>query len=581
MKKQRKKSSFEWILEFAGQKKSYYVISVVLSVLSVLCGLVPYYLVGHVLEGITGGIRESGYYLRDILIMILFWCLHAVFFGLSTYNSHKGTFAVLASIRRRALKKLATMSLGEVRNRDSGEYKSIIVDRVDGIESSLAHVIPEVFGNLFGAAVMIIFLFVVDWRMGLLSLLVLPLGLIFMSLMMVGSQEWTEKAMQRSNELNKTAVEYINGIEVIKVYGQTRKSYGKFVEAAKNAAGVYIDMMRRYNFDQNMTFAIMPAGLVILIPAGVFFMMHGSMDFSTFLLSCVLCIGEMQPMINAFSYLDDIQMADSVISDVTRILELPDMKRPETLEKQPRGNDIVFRDVSFGYGEKEILHKVNLRFRENTVNALVGPSGSGKSTITKLVASFYEPQEGEITLGGVNLREVPLEECARRIAYVAQDNYLFDLSIMENIRLGRQGATDEEVIQTAKNCGIDDFIRSLPNGYDTIAGQGGSQLSGGERQRICIARAMLKSADIIILDEASSYADPENERLVQESLSRLLAGKTVIVVAHRLSTIADADQIILVNDGRIETCGRQAELLQSSETYRKMWQAHMASRDIA
>lgn len=579
--KQKKKSSAEWILEFAGQKKSFYVVSIILSVLSVLAGLVPYHLLGHILNGITGGVRETGYYVQDLLVMAAFWCLHAVFFGLSTYMSHKGTFAVLASIRRRVLKKLADMSLGEVKSRDSGEYKSIIIDRVDGIESSLAHVIPEVFGNIFGAIVMIIFMIVVDFRMGLLSLLTLPAGLLFMSLMMVGSQEWTDRAMQRSDELNRTAVEYINGIEVIKVYGQTKKSYGRFVEAAKNAAGVYIDMMRRYNFDQNMTFALMPAGLLVLIPAGVLFMLHGSMEFSTFLLSCVLCIGEMQPMINAFSYLDDIQMADSVISDVTQILELPDMKRPEKLLHEPAGSDIVFHDVSFGYGGKEVLHHINLTLKENTVNAFVGPSGSGKSTITKLIASFYEPGEGEITLGGVNLRDIPLTECAKRIAYVAQDNYLFNLSIMENIRLGRQDASDEEVIQAAKDSGIDAFIRALPNGYDTMAGQGGSHLSGGERQRICIARAMLKNADIIILDEASSYADPENERLVQESLSRLLVGKTVIVVAHRLSTIADADQIILVNEGKIEACGRQEELLQKAPLYEKMWQAHRTARDIA
>lgn len=579
--KEKKKSSFQWILEFAGEKRSYYVISVLLSVLSVLCGLVPYYLAGHIIEGIVTGVGEPGYYIRDIGIMAIFWCLHAILFGLSTYNSHKGTFAVLASLRRRVLAKLALISLGQARDRDSGEYKSIIVDRVDGIESSLAHVIPEVFGNLFGAIVMVVFMIAVDWRMGLLSLLVLPPGMLFMSLMMVGNEKWTAEAMKRGNELNRTAVEYINGIEVIKVYGQTRQSYGRFTEAAKNAAGIYIDMMRHYNFDQNMTFALMPAGLIILIPAGVIFMMHGSMDLTTFIMSCVLCIGEMQPMINAFSYLDDIQMADSVISDVTRILELPDMQRPEKMTQEPRGSEIVFHKVSFRYGETEVLHDINLTIHENAVNALVGPSGSGKSTITRLIASFYEPGEGEILLGGVNLRDMPLEECARRISYVAQDNYLFDMSIMENIRLGCQTATDSEVVQAAKDCGIDDFIRSLPDGYQTIAGQGGSHLSGGERQRICIARAMLKGADIIILDEASSYADPENERLVQESLSRLLVGRTVIVVAHRLSTIADADQIILVNNGRIEAAGRQDQMLESSDLYRRMWQAHMAAKDIA
>ena len=226
-----------------------------------------------------------------------------------------------------------------------------------------------------------------------------------------------------------------------------------------------------------------------------------------------------------------------------------------------------------------MLHGVNLTIREGTVNALVGPSGSGKSTIAKLIASFWDVDSGSITFGGVDIRKIPLDDYQKRIAYVSQDNYLFDMSVMENIRLGNPKASDEQVMEAARQCGCHEFILGLENGYQTVCGGSGSHLSGGERQRISIARAMLKNAPVIILDEATAYTDPENEALVQRSVARLVQGRTLLVIAHRLSTIASADQIILINDGRVEASGTQEELLSSSELYRRMWQAHIAAKE--
>lgn len=570
----QKNSLIAKILEFAGEKKYYFIISVILSVFSVVCGIIPYFMIGNMTGKLINGERSVFYFLVRVCFLVLLWILNAVFFGLSTYSSHKGTFAVLASIRRQLTNKMAKLPLGEVMKKGPGEYKSIILERVDGMESILAHIIPEVFGNIAGAIVVMVSMMIIDWRMGLASLAVIPVAFIFMAHMMAGSEKMYPPVMEKAARLNKESVEYIGGIEVIKVYGREKQSYSKYVDAAKEASDGFIGMMRKFNLDQNMSFALLPSAFLVLLPTGIILMMNGSLSLTKFVLLCMLSLGEMQPLLNAFSYMDDIRMAQTTVGAVTDILDAPEMKRPEKTTSDISACGISFDHVSFSYDNTEVLHDVSFTIEPGTVNAFVGPSGSGKSTITKLMASFYDPDSGTIRIGDTDLREISLSDCSKKIAYVSQDNYLFDMTVIENIMLGSKGASREDAVSAAKVCGIHDFIEALPNGYDTLVGEGGGHLSGGERQRITIARAMLKNADIIILDEASSYSDPENEALVQESLSRLLRGKTVIVVAHRLSTISDADRIFLVKQGRIEASGKQDELLETSPLYKKMWQAH-------
>ena len=307
--------------------------------------------------------------------------------------------------------------------------------------------------------------------------------------------------------------------------------------------------------------------------------MRGSLSAETFLTVIVLSFGVMQPLITAFSYTDDIAQVTTIVGEVADVLSGEDMHRPEKAEKLPADNSIELKNVRFAYHDKEVLHGINLKIKPGTVNALVGPSGSGKSTIARLVASLWDVKDGSIELGGVDIRTLPLKDCTSRIAYVSQDNYLFDLSVMDNIRMGKKGASDEEVMAAAEKCGCHEFIMGLENWYQTVCGSSGGHLSGGERQRISIARAMLKDAPIVILDEATSYTDPENEAVIQSALAKLVQGKTVLVIAHRLSTIADADQIIVVNHGEIEAAGTQEELLKSCPLYKTMWEAHISVKD--
>ncbi|MBQ8084058.1 MAG: ABC transporter ATP-binding protein, partial [Clostridia bacterium] len=304
----------------------------------------------------------------------------------------------------------------------------------------------------------------------------------------------------------------------------------------------------------------------------------GTLTPADFVTIIILSVGLITPLVTAMSYSDDIRMMGFIVDEVRSIIDAPEMVRPEVGDV-PEHNDLALRDVRFSYHENEVLHGVSMDIPEGSYVALVGPSGSGKSTIARLIASLWDVDSGSISLGGKDIREIPLDAYSDRVAYVSQENYLFNMTVRENIRLGRADASDEEVEEAARQSGCHDFILGLENGYDTVVGSSGGHLSGGERQRIAIARAMLKAAPIVILDEATAYTDPENEAVIQRSVAKLVQGKTLIVIAHRLSTVADADCLYLIKDGVVDASGTHAELLASSDLYRSMWEAHIAARD--
>ena len=575
------KSTFGWVLTFAGQKKSGYIASVIFAVIGAVFQILPFFVMAQVIQKLLSGNKDLAGYLTDCAVMAAFWLLRVLFHSLSTAQSHKATFAVLGNIRKQGLAKLAKMPLGDVQAKGSGELKNILVERVDSIEPTLAHAIPEMSSNAAAVLATFAYLLVLDWRMALASLIPFPLGMVFFLLMMAGYEKNYARTVAATNALNDTAVEYIGGIEVIKVFGKAKSSYEKFVSAARECARSYIDWMNKSNFYFTFAMNIMPATLLTVLPIGGLLLKNGTLTPTTFVLIVILSMGLITPIIGCMKFTDDLAKVGTIIGQVADILTAPELSRPAADTETPRGSTVELRDVHFGYNDTEVLHGIDLTFREGTVNALVGPSGSGKSTIAKLIASFWDVGSGSITVGGADIRSISSEHYNKLVAYVSQDNFLFDNTVRENIRMGKPDATDTEVEQAAKDCGCYDFIMSLENGFDTQVGSGGGHLSGGEKQRISIARAMLKNAPIVILDEATAYTDPENEAVIQESVARLVRGKTLIVIAHRLSTIVDADQIVVVNDGRIEATGTQTELLQTCPLYETLWNAHIASRDSA
>ena len=478
------------------------------------------------------------------------------------------------------MEKLTRMPLGAVIAESSGALKNTLIERIDSIETTLAHIVPEFTANLLVPVVILVYIFTIDWRMGLASLATIPLGMSCYIFMMAGSQKFYERTVTATKALNDTAVEYIGGIQVIKVFGKTKSSYDRFVHDAYEAAHSFIDWMRSSIFPFTFAMVIMPATMVSVLPIGGLLVRNGSLTAQAFVTIIILSVGIITPLITLMSYSDDFRTMGTIFGEVRAILEAPEMERP-TEGKAPEENSLKLNDIHFSYQEKEILHGIDMDIPEGSFVALVGPSGSGKSTIARLIASLWDVGSGKIMLGGRDIREIPEEVYSDRIAFVSQDNYLFNMTVRENIRLGRAGATDTEVEKAAKDSGCHEFIMKLEKGYDTLVGSSGGHLSGGERQRISIARAMLKAAPIVILDEATAYTDPENEAVIQRSVSKLTEGKTLIVIAHRLSTITGADRIYVIKDGKVADSGTHEELLSHHGLYETMWNAHMEVKDHA
>lgn len=579
MNDQHKRSAAAWIWDFAEGYRSQYVLSVLSAVCGVVCGILPYFVMAKIISELLGGCREMDIFLKDCLIMAILWVGRCGFHSISTMLSHKATFAVLGNIRKRVCEKLTRVSLGTVLDMPSGSVKNVLVERIDSIETTMAHIIPEFTSNLLVPIALLIYLFILDWRMALAVLVTVPIGFGCYALMTRGYAESYQNTVVKTKNLNDTAVEYINGIEVIKAFGKAQSSYDKFVIAAKEGADCYIEWMRRCNIYFCLAMSIFPATMIAVLPIGGLLFRAGTLDADTFIQVILFSVGLLASLITVMSYGDDLAKLGTIIGEVTDILEEKEQERPEVSSVQPKSNDIKLNNVTFGYHEKEILHGIHMTIKEGTVNALVGPSGSGKSTIAKLIAGLWDVNSGSITIGDADIRSMSQKDYEQRIAYVSQDNFLFDTTVMENIRMGDQSASDEEVIEAAKQCGCHEFIMSLENGYQTIVGGAGGHLSGGERQRIAIARAMLKNAPIIILDEATAFTDPENEALIQASVAKLTKGKTLLVIAHRLSTITGSDQIFVVEDGHIRANGKHEELLVKDSLYAQMWHSHIAVRD--
>ena len=571
-------SPMAWVLGQTGDHGGQYALSVVLAILGVAFSLAPYFVVIGVVQGLMDGVKDFSFYLGRCLIMAALWLGRVLFHALSTATSHKATFAVLGEIRKRCMEKLTRMPLGTVLEQSSGALKNTLIERIDSIETTLAHIVPEFTANLLIPVIILIYIFTLDWRMGLASLATVPLGMFCYVFMMAGSAKFYQRTVTATKALNDTAVEYIGGIQVIKVFGKTKSSYERFVHDAYEAAHSFIDWMRASIIPFTFAMVIMPATMVSVLPIGGLLVKNGSLSAQDFVTVIILSVGVITPIITMMSYSDDFRTMGTIFGEVRAILDAPEMSRPAAGEA-PERNDLELKDVHFAYQEKEVLHGVSMNIPEGSFVALVGPSGSGKSTIARLIASLWDVTSGSITLGGTDIRQIPQEAYADKIAFVSQDNYLFNMTVRENIRIGRPSATDAEVEAAARQSGCHDFILGLEKGYDTLVGSSGGHLSGGERQRISIARAMLKGAPIVILDEATAYTDPENEAVIQRSVSKLTAGKTLIVIAHRLSTVMDADKIYVIKDGQIDDAGTHEELLQKHGLYEKMWNAHMEVKD--
>lgn len=581
--KEKKENWLRTLLGYAGGYRKKFSLSVVLSVISVTAGLVPFFCMYRVLcEFVEQTVTMQS---------VVGWCLGALAaytvkvlcFAGSTGASHQVAYHVLEGLRLRMADRFLHAPLGEVQAHSIGEIKNVMVDKIEHIEPPLAHVVPEGAGHIVLPVVSILALAAIDFRIALASLVTFPAAFVCMMLTFQISGRNFDTYNQSNAYMNSAIVEYIEGIEVIKAFGRTGVSYEKYAGAIKNYRTFVIKWLSSTWVTMKLAFALFPSTLIGTLPVSLALASKGVITAPQAALAVMLSISMVGSLAKLEVFANETKQMQMTVEELQRFLTMKSLSEPERYA-DCKETDVELKNVRFSYTgkeEEEVLHGVNLKLPQGSFTALVGPSGGGKSTVAKLIARFWDVTGGEITIGGVDLKDMPLAQISEKVSFVGQDNFLFRCSLLENIRLGNLRATDEEVKQAARAAQCEEFMLKLPNGYDTPAGEAGKRLSGGEKQRIAIARMMLKNAPIVILDEATAFTDPENEDKIQASIAALTRDKTLLVIAHRLSTIRQADNIVVLKDGAIEAQGKQEELLSSCPLYRSMWEAHIGAKEWA
>ena len=579
--KQQKDNWVKILFSFAAPCKGKMALSVFCAILSVAGGFIPFWAVYEILLAfINQNVTLNG---------ILIWCLvgaagyllRVACHGISTILAHISAYTILEGIRLKIADRLMKAPLGEVMGRRIGYLKNIIMDKVEDLEPPLAHMIPELTSNLLLPVAIFIWMLVIDWRMGLAVLISPVLAMIPMFFLMRNYNSQYAAYMEANNHVNSIIIEYVEGIEVVKAFNQSTSSYEKFVNAVQSFKEFTLAWFKSTWKSMHLMMAIMPTTLLGVLPVGLLLVQNGSISPAELAMGIILSLSIVGPLMKATTFINEAKSMEYAVEAANELLNLPVLPDSGKIVSIPH-NDIALKHVTFSYDgseQNEVLHDVNLELPEGSFTALVGPSGGGKSTIARLIARFWDVTGGSITIGGKNVKELSIRQLSELVSFVTQDNFLFNCSLKENIRLGNPNATDEEVYAAAKAACCDEFIVRLDKGYDTPAGDAGKRLSGGEKQRIAIARAILKNAPIVILDEATAFTDPQNEDKIQKSIMALSKGKTLLVIAHRLSTIQNADQIVVLKKGRIVDCGKQEELLKRCPLYADMWKAHIGAKN--
>lgn len=580
------------VFEYAGSHKKTIHLASFIMLLSVIMGVVPflfaYQIINPLILGQNLEFTRLVILLAGILICLV---LQALLGGLGLNMSHKAAYNTLFGLRTSLQKKMENLPLGAIEEKGTGAIKKMFVDDIGSLEVLLAHSLPEGIANLIVPVMVYIAMFFVDWRLALMSLASIPLSIVAMMIMYSAGMKKMGPYYMASGKMNNTIIEYVNGMEVVKVFNKQTESYQRFSKDVGDYRDYALAWYKTAWPWMALYSALLPCTIILTLPLGGYFAYMGYVSLSDLILVLCLSLSIGLPLLKALGFLPTMPQLNYKISALEDALNIEPLKQGENKFK---GIDqtISYDNVTFGYqlskmGEngqpetyiKNVIHNVSFTAKVGEKTAIVGESGSGKSTLAKLLIHYYDVLEGSISIGGQNLQDMSLKALNKEISYVSQDQYLFNTSLLENIRIGNLSATDEEVIEAAKKAQCMEFLDKLPNGIYSLAGEAGKMLSGGERQRISLARAILKNAPIVVLDEATAYADPENEEKMEAAIAELVKGKTLIVIAHKLPAIVDADQILVMNHGRLVANGKHKDLLESSAEYRKLWDATIFSKE--
>jgi len=484
--------------------------------------------------------------------------------------SHVSAYGINFDLRARIASHLARLPMGFFDRKSSGATKKVMLEDMENMEPFIAHYLPDLASAIVLQITSAVFLFWVNPLLTLAALLPVPLAAAMHAGMNRVYRDNVGPFHDNMEAMNNVIVEYVRGMPVIKAFNRTARSFGQYRKTLETHLNIAEDWSNRSSRFASFFWVCLDLGLVFILPAGFFMFTAGRIGGAELVLFLLLGTGLMEPVGRIIMITGLLDRIGEGFNRIQAVLDQAPLGEPHS-PVRPEGHGIEFCNVSFGYGKNEALKDVSFVLPEGTVTGLVGPSGAGKSTTARLAARFWDVRKGEILIGGTNIRNIPMHDLAETIAFVFQDVYLMNDTIMENIRMGRPQATDEQIMEAAKSASAHGFISLLPKGYQTMAGEGGAHLSGGEKQRIAIARAILKDAPILILDEITSATDPENERHIHEALNRLTAGKTVLVIAHKLPFVMHADHLLLFENGCIRNQGRHGQLL-GDELYGNLWQ---------
>ena len=567
------------LLQIAGQRKGLLFTSCILAVLHSVLSLVPYALVFYIIKELTKRVPDFSLTYSYVSYAIGAILISMLAFFLSGVLSHIAAFNILYGLRKTLTNKVGVLPMGYLSHRNSGAFKKIISDDVERIETFVAHQIPDFVKAAALPLLTISYLFKEDWRLALISCLPLVVLALIMPLMLgKKNQHLTEKYHHSLEELSSGIVEYVRAMPVMKIFQQSAETFEKYGKKVYTFHRFVSDWIRHSSAPFAIFMSFASNAMLPVLALGLYLYFRQGVSLPTLLLFLILGTGYMRPLFVMSNMVMQLQLIEQGVQQIDAILTQPILPEGKTSE-QPQNHDICFDQVSFAYeADRYVLEDISFTAKEGTITALVGPSGAGKSTVGQLLSRFWDVTKGRITIGGIDIREFPTEVLMRQVSFVFQESFMFQQTMYENIRMGMD-KTKDEVIAAAKAAQLHDFIMSLSQGYETRFGQSGVHLSGGEQQRFQLARAILKDAPILVLDEATAFADPENEHKIQEAFAQLIRGKTVLVIAHRLSTITTADQIIVFEKGHINAIGTHSELLEHSPLYKRMWDAHNRARE--
>ena len=544
---------------------------------AVILSVVPYFLLYQLIAPLLNGESlTSGYVALRVAITAVCLVGNAVLYVHGLGLSHYSAYNTLRNLRTALQGRLEQQPLGAIRELGNGRIKKVFTDDIETIELLLAHAIPEGIANLIIPAVVMVAMFFADWKLALLSLASLPFGMFAMGMMFKIGMSRMEAYYAAAAKMNNTIIEYINGMEVVKVFNRDGESYARYENDIHYYRDMTLDWYRICWPWMALYSSILPCVALFTLPIGGWFVLKGWSTLADFVLVLCMTLAVGPPLLKAIGFAGKFPQLNYKVEELERLLDNPPLKQSDR-GFEGKNHDICFEDVHFSYKNTEVIHGIDLTIREGEMAALVGESGSGKSTLARLLVHFYDLDSGKITLGGQDITDMRIEALNDQIAFVSQEQFLFNTSLYENIRLGKPDASREEVLNAASLAQCDEFLERFPQGIDSKAGDGGKMLSGGERQRISLARALLKDAPIIVLDEATAFIDPENEEKMNAAISEVIRGKTVLIIAHRLHTVTGADQIIVLDNGNIDARGTHEELLKSSQVYQRLWAAAQQS----